>query len=77
MVNIFGGIVRCDVIAEGIVEAVKTTELKVPVVVRFEGTNMNLARDIIRNSGLKIISAGSLREAAQYCADYVGKGEQL
>ena len=77
MVNIFGGIVKCDVIAEGIVEAVKTTELKVPVVVRFEGTNMALAREIISNSGLKIVSAGSLREAAQYCADYVSKGGQL
>ena len=77
MVNIFGGIVKCDVIAEGIVEAVKTTELKVPVVVRFEGTNMALAREIINNSGLKIVSAGSLREAAQYCADYVSKGGQL
>ena len=77
MVNIFGGIVKCDVIAEGIIEAVKTTELKVPVVVRFEGTNMDLARQIINDSGLKIISANSLREAALYCADYVRNGGQL
>ena len=74
MVNIFGGIVKCDVIAQGIVEAVKTAELKVPVVVRFEGTNMEAARDIINASGLKIVSAGSLYEAARYCADYVSNG---
>ncbi len=71
MVNIFGGIVKCDVIAQGIVEAVKNTELKVPVVVRFEGTNMEAAREIIKDSGLKIVSAASLYEAARYCADYV------
>ena len=73
LVNIFGGIVKCDVIAQGIIEAVKVTELKVPVVVRFEGTNMEAAREIIKNSQLKIISASSLGEAAQYCADYVSK----
>ena len=74
MVNIFGGIVKCDVIAQGIVEAVKTAELKVPVVVRFEGTNMKEAREIINASGLRIVSAGSLYEAAKYCADYVSNG---
>ena len=74
MVNIFGGIVKCDVIAQGIVEAVKTAELKVPVVVRFEGTNMKEAREIINASGLRIVSAGSLYEAARYCADYVSNG---
>ena len=73
LVNIFGGIVKCDVIAQGIIEAVKVTELKVPVVVRFEGTNMEMAREIITASGLKIVSANSLGEAARYCADYVGK----
>lgn len=73
LVNIFGGIVKCDVIAQGIIEAVKVTELKVPVVVRFEGTNMEMAREIIAASGLKIVSANSLGEAARYCADYVGK----
>ena len=75
MVNIFGGIVRCDVIAEGIVEAVKTTDLRVPVVVRFEGTNMDRAREIINNSGLRIISAHSLGEAARISVDYV-KGSE-
>ena len=73
MVNIFGGIVKCDVIAEGIIQAVREAELKVPVVVRFEGTNMDRAREIISASDLHIISAGSLYEAARYCADYVSK----
>ncbi len=76
MVNIFGGIVRCDVIAEGIIEAVKTTDLKVPVVVRFEGTNRERAREIINNSGLRIISAHSLGEAARISADYVKGSEE-
>ncbi|MBR2700696.1 MAG: ADP-forming succinate--CoA ligase subunit beta [Erysipelotrichaceae bacterium] len=73
LVNIFGGIVRCDVIAQGIVEAVKLTDLKVPVVVRFEGSNMEAAREIIRASQMHIISADSLGEAACYCAEYVSK----
>ncbi len=73
LVNIFGGIVRCDVIAQGIVEAVKVTDLKVPVVVRFEGTNMEAAREIIRDSQMHIVSADSLGEAARYCAEYVSK----
>ena len=73
LVNIFGGIVRCDVIAQGIVEAVKLTDLKVPVVVRFEGSNMEAAREIIRDSQMHIISADSLGEAARYCAEYVSK----
>ena len=73
LVNIFGGIVRCDVIAQGIVEAVKVTDLKVPVVVRFEGSNMEAAREIIRDSQMHIISSDSLGEAARYCAEYVSK----
>ncbi len=76
MVNIFGGIVRCDVIAEGIIEAIKTTDIKVPVVVRFEGTNRERAREIINNSGLRIISAHSLGEAARISADYVKGSEE-
>ncbi|MBQ6654058.1 MAG: ADP-forming succinate--CoA ligase subunit beta [Erysipelotrichaceae bacterium] len=74
MVNIFGGIVRCDAIAQGIVEAVKTIELRTPVVVRFEGTNMDAAREIIAGSGLQIVSVNSLYEAAKYCVDYVRGG---
>ncbi|MBQ4251853.1 MAG: ADP-forming succinate--CoA ligase subunit beta [Erysipelotrichaceae bacterium] len=76
MVNIFGGIVKCDVIAEGIIEAVRTTDLKVPVVVRFEGTNMEKARKLISDSGLRIISAHSLGEAARISVDYVKGSEE-
>ena len=65
LVNIFGGIMKCDTIANGIVNAVKKSGLKVPLVVRLEGTNVELGKEIIRNSGLNIISADNLDDAAQ------------
>ena len=65
LVNIFGGIMKCDTIANGIVSAVKKSGLKVPLVVRLEGTNVELGKEIIRNSGLNIISADNLDDAAQ------------
>jgi succinyl-CoA synthetase beta subunit len=65
LVNIFGGIVRCDVIAEGIIEAVKKVGVKVPVVVRLEGTNAVPARALLANSGLAITPASSLTDAAK------------
>ncbi|MFC6439866.1 ADP-forming succinate--CoA ligase subunit beta [Pseudobowmanella zhangzhouensis] len=65
LVNIFGGIVRCDMIAEGIIGAVKEVGVSVPVVVRLEGTNAELGRDVLANSGLDIIAAESLTDAAQ------------
>ncbi len=65
LVNIFGGIMRCDVIAEGVLAAVKEVGLKVPLVVRLEGTNVDLGKDIIRNSGLNVIAADNLSDAAQ------------
>lgn len=65
LVNIFGGIVRCDMIAEGIIGAVKEVGVEVPVVVRLEGTNAELGRDVLANSGLDIIAAESLTDAAQ------------
>jgi succinyl-CoA synthetase beta subunit len=64
-VNIFGGIVRCDLIAEGIIAAVKEVGLKIPVVARLQGTNMEQGRDLLKNSGLKIIPATDLTEAAK------------
>tara|TARA_R110000772_G_scaffold66437_1_gene148048 strand:+ start:1774 stop:2940 length:1167 start_codon:yes stop_codon:yes gene_type:complete len=64
LVNIFGGIVRCDMIAEGIIGAVKEVGVKVPVVVRLEGTNAELGREVLKNSGLDIIAAESLTDAA-------------
>jgi len=65
LVNIFGGIVRCDLIAEGIIQAVKEVGVNVPVVVRLEGTNVNDGKKILDESGLTIITADDLTEAAQ------------
>ncbi|MEL6883678.1 MAG: ADP-forming succinate--CoA ligase subunit beta [Pseudomonadota bacterium] len=65
LVNIFGGIMRCDVIAEGVVAAVKEVGLQVPLVVRLEGTNVQQGKDIINNSGLDVIAADDLKDGAQ------------
>ena len=65
LVNIFGGIMRCDVIAEGVVAAVKEVGLEVPLVVRLEGTNVELGKTIINESGLNVIAADDLDDAAQ------------
>ncbi len=65
LVNIFGGIMRCDVIAEGVVSAVKEVGLKVPLVVRLEGTNVEKGKEIINNSGLDVIAADNLKDGAQ------------
>jgi succinyl-CoA synthetase beta subunit len=65
LVNIFGGIMRCDIIAEGIIKAVQEVGVKIPVIVRLEGTNVELGRKMLAESGLKIVSAPSLTEAAK------------
>jgi len=65
LVNIFGGIMKCDVIAEGVLAAVKDVGLQVPLVVRLEGTNVELGREIIEESGLPVITASSMEDAAQ------------
>ncbi|MCV3272192.1 ADP-forming succinate--CoA ligase subunit beta [Roseobacter sinensis] len=65
LVNIFGGIMRCDVIAEGVVAAVKEVGLKVPLVVRLEGTNVQQGKDIINNSDVDVIAADDLKDGAQ------------
>jgi succinyl-CoA synthetase beta subunit len=65
LVNIFGGIMRCDVIAEGVVAASKAVSLQVPLVVRMKGTNEDLGKKILADSGLPIISADSMEEAAR------------
>ena len=64
LVNIFGGIMRCDVIAEGVVQATKEVGLKVPLVVRLEGTNVDEGKKIIEQSGLNVITADNLNDAA-------------
>ena len=65
LVNIFGGIMRCDVIAEGVVAAAREVALNVPLVVRLEGTNVDLGKKIMKQSGLPILSADNLADAAQ------------
>ncbi len=65
LVNIFGGIMRCDIIAEGVIAAVKEVGLEVPLVVRLEGTNVELGKEIIANSGLNVIAADDLADGAQ------------
>ncbi len=65
LVNIFGGIVRCDLIAEGIIQAVKEVGVKVPVIVRLEGTNVDRGRELLAGSGLDIIAAEDLTDAAK------------
>jgi succinyl-CoA synthetase beta subunit len=65
LVNIFGGIMRCDIIAEGVIAAVNEVGLKVPLVVRLEGTNVEKGKEIIRSSGLNVIAADNLSDAAE------------
>jgi succinyl-CoA synthetase beta subunit len=65
LVNIFGGIMRCDIIAEGVIAAVKEVGLEVPLVVRLEGTNVDLGKKIINESGLNVIAADNLSDAAE------------
>ena len=65
LVNIFGGIMKCDVIAEGVIAAAKEVNLKVPLVVRLEGTNVEKGKELLANSGLKITPASDLTDAAE------------
>ena len=65
LVNIFGGIMKCDVIAEGVVAAARQVALRVPLVVRLEGTNVDLGKKILADSGLPIISASNMGDAAE------------
>ena len=74
LVNIFGGIMKCDVIANGVIAAVKAVGLEVPLVVRLEGTNVEKGKEIIRNSGLNVIPADDLDDAAQKIVAAVKKG---
>ena len=73
LVNIFGGIMRCDIIAEGVIAAAREMAIKVPLVVRLEGTNVELGKKILRESGLKVIPADDLADAAKKITDEVKK----
>jgi len=74
LVNIFGGIVRCDLIAEGVVAAVRKADVRVPVVVRLEGTNVGQGKQLLAESGLKIIAADGLTDAASKAVELAGGG---
>ena len=65
LINIFGGIMRCDILAQGVVDAAKEIKINVPLVVRLAGTNFKEGKKILDNSGLKIISASDLSDAAK------------
>ena len=73
LVNIFGGIMKCDVIAQGVVEAARQVKLSVPLVVRLEGTNVDLGKKILAESGLPILSANNMADAAQKAVEAVKK----
>ena len=71
-VNIFGGIMKCDVIAEGVITASKEVGLQVPLVVRLEGTNVDKGKALLNESGLNIIAADSMADGAQKIVELVG-----
>ena len=71
LINIFGGILRCDILAEGVVQAAQKTGINVPVVIRMEGTNVEKGRKILSESGLNLITATDLKDAAQKVAELV------
>ena len=73
LINIFGGIMKCDIIAEGVLAAVREVGLKLPLVVRLEGTHVELGRKILRESGLNVITADSLSDAARKVVETVGR----
>jgi succinyl-CoA synthetase beta subunit len=75
LVNIFGGIVRCDLIAEGVISAVKKADVRVPVVVRLEGTNVEQGKALLAESGLKIVAADGLTDAASKAVEFAGADE--
>jgi succinyl-CoA synthetase beta subunit len=74
LVNIFGGIMKCDVIAEGIINPAKTVKLSVPLVVRLEGTNVELGKQLLKESGIELIAADDLADAAQKVVEATGTG---
>ena len=75
LINVFGGIVRCDRVANGVIQAAKNIDIKIPVIVRLQGTNAIEAREILKNSGLSIIPAGTLAEAAERVTEALAGSE--
>jgi succinyl-CoA synthetase beta subunit len=73
LINIFGGIVRCDRVATGVVQAAKNVEVRLPIVVRLAGTNADLAAEILKNSGMKFLVAENFKDAAQQVTAAIGQ----
>ncbi|MGH7917909.1 MAG: ADP-forming succinate--CoA ligase subunit beta [Candidatus Binataceae bacterium] len=73
LINIFGGIMRCDVLAQGVVEAAREVNLSIPLVVRMEGTNVDKGKQILKDSGIKVIAANDMAEAARRVVEAIGR----
>jgi succinyl-CoA synthetase beta subunit len=73
LINIFGGIMQCDVLAQGVVEAVHQVNLKVPLVVRMEGTNVEQGKKILKDSKLAVIAAADMADAARRVVEAIGQ----
>jgi succinyl-CoA synthetase beta subunit len=74
LINIFGGIMLCDVLAQGVVDAAREVKLKVPLVVRMEGTNVDKGKQILKDSGIKVIAASDMADAARRVVEAIGSG---
>jgi succinyl-CoA synthetase beta subunit len=75
LINIFGGILRCDVLAKGVIAAVRGLEVRVPIVVRMEGTNVDQGRELLKDSGLNFSTASTMAEAADHVVALAAKAE--
>jgi succinyl-CoA synthetase beta subunit len=71
LVNIFGGILRCDILAEGLIKAARQVEIKVPLIIRLEGTNVDRGRELLQQSGLDFLVAPTMGEAARKVGELV------
>ena len=76
LINIFGGIVRCDIVADGLITTVKDLGCKIPIVVRLEGTNVDKARDLLKQSGLSFTLAQNMADGAQKVVEAAGKASR-
>jgi len=73
LINVFGGIMQCDVLARGVVDAAREVKLSIPLVVRMEGTNVKEGKQILADSGIKVIAANDMADAARRVVDSIGK----
>jgi succinyl-CoA synthetase beta subunit len=73
LINVFGGIMQCDVLARGVVDAAREVKLSIPLVVRMEGTNVKEGKQILAESGIKVIAANDMADAARLAVESIGK----